>query len=125
MFEFNKTERLCSQKKIEYLFREGKSILHYPLKFTFVNAIEAEGEACKVIISVSRKRFKKAVHRNHIKRLLRESYRLNKPPFINQLEKKNLAIYLAISYVADTELPFAEIKDSMAQSLNHILHLIQ
>ncbi len=125
MFEFKKTERLCSKKKIEFLFSDGCSILHYPLKLTFVKTAEPEEVACKVIISVSRKRFKKAVHRNRIKRLLRESYRLNKPPFISQLKEKNLNIYLAISYVANTELSFNEIKESMSHGLNHVLNLLQ
>lgn len=35
----------------------------------------------RMAISVSKKRFKRAVKRNYIKRLTREAYRLNKPEF--------------------------------------------
>lgn len=71
---FTKKERLSSKKEIENLFKSGKSKLVYPILFYYL----PNEERTKVLISVSKKNFKKAVERNFIKRKMREEYRLNK-----------------------------------------------
>jgi len=77
-FTYPKHEKLKSQKHIELLFSEGKSVSKYPLRLVYVPIALEEGEKIKIGVSVSKKNFKKAVDRNHYKRLLRECYRLNK-----------------------------------------------
>lgn len=74
-FGYPKNERLKSRKAIDKLFTNGKSVGVYPLRLAFV--AKDEGET-KVGVSVSKKYFKKAVDRNYYKRVLRETYRLNK-----------------------------------------------
>lgn len=74
----SKNERLKSKKVIDLLFTEGKSIAQYPIRLIY-NVNPNETEMClRATVSVSKRNFKKAVDRNHIKRLLRESYRKNK-----------------------------------------------
>ena len=75
---FGKKEKLKSKKEIELLFAEGKSIAKYPVRLVFKMASFEEDVAFKVGTSVSKRYFKKAVDRNRIKRLMRESYRKNK-----------------------------------------------
>lgn len=74
-----KAERLSSTKAIERLFDrrrpEGGSLLAYPCQVLFVPTDEAH---TRVLFTVSKKKFKKAVDRNRIKRLLREAYRKQK-----------------------------------------------
>ncbi len=75
---FNSKERLKSKKEIELLFSEGKTISSYPIRLVY-RKTSFDGEIpIKVAVSVSKRHFKKAVDRNRIKRLLRESYRKNK-----------------------------------------------
>jgi len=76
---YNKYEKLKSQKTIEQLFLEGKSVSAYPLRLVYLK----HGDSRKVGVSVSKRNFKRAVDRIRIKRLLREAYRLNKTMLIN------------------------------------------
>ncbi|WP_109302068.1 ribonuclease P protein component [Aquimarina sp. AU474] len=75
---FNLNERLKSKKEIELLFSEGKTISKYPIRLVYTKTKREEDIAIKTGVSVSKRYFKKAVDRNRIKRLMRESYRKNK-----------------------------------------------
>ncbi len=77
-FTYPKNERLKSKTTIGLLFSEGKSVSKYPLRLVYCQADENSEEKIKVGVSVSKKYFKKAVDRNYFKRVLRETYRLNK-----------------------------------------------
>lgn len=83
---YPKHEKLKSQKHIDLLFSEGKSVSKYPLRLVYVPIILEEGEKIKIGVSVSKKNFKKAVDRNHYKRLLRECYRLNKHLLLDTID---------------------------------------
>lgn len=72
---FRKSERLHSKKDIQELFQKGSSFYLYPFKVLF---LEAEGAPRQVLVSVSKRKFKRAVDRNLIKRRIKEAYRLNK-----------------------------------------------
>ncbi|WP_411766181.1 ribonuclease P protein component [Winogradskyella sp. A3E31] len=82
-FTYSKKEKLKSKKLIEQLFNEGKSVSAFPLRLVYFKTSFEDNVSFKTGVSVSKKRFKKAVDRNRIKRLLREAYRLNKPKINN------------------------------------------
>jgi ribonuclease P protein component len=82
---FSKKEKLKSKKLIEQLFAEGKSVSAHPLRLIFIETPFVEDVKLKVGMSVSKRNFKKAVDRNRIKRLLRESYRLQKHLYFNNI----------------------------------------
>ncbi|MDH7446305.1 ribonuclease P protein component [Aquimarina sp. 2201CG14-23] len=75
---FGTKEKLKSKKEIELLFSEGKSIARYPIRLIYRKALSQGEVNVLAAVSVSKRNFKKAVDRNRIKRLLRESYRKNK-----------------------------------------------
>ncbi|OOV16778.1 ribonuclease P protein component [Flavobacterium sp. LM4] len=77
-FTYPKNERLKSKTTIGLLFSEGKSVSKYPLRLVYRQAEADSEEKIKIGVSVSKKYFKKAVDRNYFKRVLRETYRLNK-----------------------------------------------
>jgi ribonuclease P protein component len=77
-FTYPKKERLKSKTTIGLLFSEGKSVSKYPLRLVYRQAEADSEEKIKIGVSVSKKYFKKAVDRNYFKRVLRETYRLNK-----------------------------------------------
>lgn len=75
-YTFPKSERLHSKKLIQELFDKGSSFYLYPFKVIYLP--QAGIDVNQVLISVSKKKFKKAVTRNLIKRKVKEAYRLNK-----------------------------------------------
>ncbi len=77
-FSYGKNEKLKSRKLISRIFEKGESVSAFPLRMVYIQ-IENPANAVNLIgVSVSKKHFKRAVDRNHHKRLLRECYRLNK-----------------------------------------------
>ncbi len=70
----------------------------------------------QVIITIPKKNFPKAAHRNRIKRLIREAYRKNKSELYDYLAQKNLKIVIAIIYASKNITTFneAEIKIKLA-----------
>lgn len=113
MYTFKKEERLCNKKLIDELFHNGSSFLCYPFKVSWQHADAAQPFPAQILFSVSKKRFKRAVDRNLVKRISREVYRLNKQVCLyDHLNNSGKKIIVALAYVGK-ELPeyqFAEKK---------------
>ncbi|MFT7334490.1 MAG: ribonuclease P protein component [Porticoccaceae bacterium] len=86
-FTYPKSQKLKSKITIGLLFTDGKSVSKYPLRLVYHSSALSDGQIMKMGVSVSKKNFKKAVDRNYFKRILRETYRLNKHILINNLDK--------------------------------------
>ena len=86
-YTFGKKEKLCSKLVIDALFKSGKSFKEYPIRVMYMPLEESDATA-KLLITVPKKRFKKAVSRNKVKRLIRETYRLNKPELFEELQSQ-------------------------------------
>ena len=102
MNKFPKTEHLCRKKVIESLFA-GKtcSFSLFPIRVVYKEAGDLESEA-QVLVSVSKRHFKRAVKRNHVKRQIREAYRLQKSPLINTLKSQNKCLAIAFIYLSNS-----------------------
>lgn len=107
-FTYPKHEKLKSQKQLDLLFSEGKSVSKYPLRLVYVPVELENEEKIKFGVSVSKKHFKKAVHRNYYKRLLRECYRLNKALLLENLEKPYAIMFF---YQSKDKMTFAEMNE--------------
>ncbi len=77
-FSFPRKEKLKSKKLIEQLFAEGQPVSNYPIKLIYLKTELPFEVSIQAGVTVPKKNFKSAVKRNRIKRLMRESYRLNK-----------------------------------------------
>ena len=93
-FTFSKKEKLKSKKIIDQLFDEGKSVSKNRIKLIYFKTALPEDVKFQVGVAVPKKNFKSAVKRNRIKRLLRESYRLNKPLIFNNIEGNFAFLFL-------------------------------
>jgi ribonuclease P protein component len=81
-YTLGKTERLKSRKAIDHLFDKGQRFNVGGLRVYFL-LVTSPG--IRAGVSVSSRNFPKAVNRNRVKRLLRETYRLQKHLLVNQL----------------------------------------
>lgn len=121
-FSFSKNEKLCSKKNIQTVFEKGEKFTSYPFFFVYILSNEPVQTSVKVLISVSKKKFKRAVDRNRIKRLCRESYRLNKNILYDNMNEKAREVHLTIHYIANTELPFDTIHKNMQKALTQLVN---
>ncbi len=118
----SKEERLCSRTLIEKLFGGGgsRSIAAFPLRLVYMKTERHEGEpAVRMMISVPKKHFKRAVKRNRVKRQVREAFRLNKSVLLTKLqERQDTALALAFIWL-DDELRASDEVESKVLNLLH------
>ena len=111
MNSFKKEERLCNIQLIEKLYHNGSSFLVYPFRIIWLSS-EANSEfPVQVLISIPKKKFKRAVDRNLLKRRIREIYRIQKSenlfPFFNERSEK---IVLGINYIGNEIAEYASME---------------
>jgi len=115
-FTYPKNEKLKSKITIDLLFSKGKSVSKYPLRLVYVESdfgiAEDSDQKLKMGVSVSKKNFKHAVDRNYFKRVLRETYRLNKHLLIDNLDKKYAFMFF---YQTKDRLSYEEINTKTIQ----------
>jgi ribonuclease P protein component len=115
---FKKEERISSRKDLDLLFQEGKSFPVYPLRVVYVQKDFLSETPVSILISVPKKRIKRAVKRNRIKRLIKESYRLNKKELIPFLPERGKYLLIAFIFISDNECTYAEMENAMKKSLD-------
>lgn len=117
-FTFQKQERLHKEKLIQELFEKGSSFYLYPFKVLVKRNPDDSFPVHQVMISVSRRNFRKAVDRNLLKRRIRESFRLNKN--LLPVTPKYVIAYI---YTAKEILTFAQIQERLVKTLNRFDHV--
>ncbi len=118
MHTFKKEERLCNKKLIDELFHNGSSFLCYPFKASWLVIDEPWQIPAQILFSVSKKRFKRAVDRNLVKRRMREAYRLNKQQQLyTLLDRTGKKIALSVGYIGKEIAPYELIEKKMLKLL--------
>lgn len=112
-FKLPREEKLKHKKEIALLFEKGKwrtceqlRIITLNLNMKPVPNFQILNQ--KVGVSVSKRYFKKAHDRNRIKRLLRESYRLNKTAFLETFGTNSLTMIFWVSTDKPTDFKTVE-----------------
>ena len=109
---FPKKERLCSDSDIQRLFDENNFFIYDKIKL-YWNLVLSKKIILRYCFLYLKKIIPKAVERNKIKRLIRESFRLNK----NLIGNKN-ALHLGLIYLS-SEIPNLM---SLEKKIKVILH---
>jgi len=121
MYTFKKEERLCNKKLIDELFHNGSSFLCYPFKASWMLVSSPQQVPVKIVLAVSKRRFKKAVDRNLIKRRMREAYRLHKQQYLyDQLKLTDKQIVLSLGYIGKEIAPYDLTQKKMLKLLTQL-----
>jgi len=120
-FTFRKNERLCSRITIDKLFAKGKSFVKYPFRVTYLEIEDEEAALAQVLVSVSKRRFKRAVKRNRLKRLSREAYRLNKHDLLIHLNEQKKKMAVAFIYLPTEMVDYEMVEKGMKKALKKII----
>lgn len=121
-FTFSKNEILRKKKDIKELFENGSSFFMHPFKVLYLTHQSEEDH--KVIFTVSRRTFKKAVDRNLVKRRLREAYRLNKCILPDNRQTK-FSFSIAIIYIGKKVPDFAYINGKLIVIIKKLSEISQ
>lgn len=126
-YTFTKEERLNSKAVIERLFVGGnQSFPAFPLRVVYMWLDDSEGNAgASILVSVSKKRFKRAVKRNLVKRQVREAYRKNKSLLLDALAVKNKRLVLAFIWLDNRIHSLAEVEEKVRRLLVHIVEKME
>ena len=115
---FSKQEKLKGKKNFEILFTKGKRIKVYPVQLCYHSMGFKDGSPLKVAVVAPKKKFKKAIQRNRVKRLLRESYRLNKSLVFNNIEGNFALLFVYLGHTVPT---FVQVESAMSQLLKKFI----
>lgn len=108
-FKYRRAEKLKKNTEIGLLFEKGKWRTSGNLRIIVLkDKPNLPVEAARFGVSVSKRYFKRAVHRNRIKRLLRECYRLNKDLFRQAFGEKSMAMLFWVS--SEMPLKFQDVE---------------
>ncbi len=109
-----KSERLCSKKALERLFAgERRSVSVFPIRAVYA---DSEEPGIRIMVSVSKRHFKRAVRRNRVKRQLREAYRLNKQILQGVVGGLDIAFLWSTAEVMPTR--------AVMLKMQHLLHRV-
>lgn len=121
---FRKSERLCSQTLIDWLFDGQTSACSaYPFRIVWKTreATGTEPAALpQLLISVPKKKFHHAVDRVHVKRLVREAYRTHKQPLAEAAASSRCELFVAIIWVGRELVPYTEVERRVQEALERI-----
>jgi len=125
MYTFQKEERLCSRKYLDLLFKNGSSFLVYPFRISYLFIDEQAGFPVQVVINVPKKRYKRAVDRNLLKRRIREAYRLNKQDhlYIHLPANKGLLLF-SVQFIGKDKYAYAFIEKKLVVAFKRFQDLI-
>lgn len=122
-FSFHKSERLCSKRIIDALFAGGSKYMSaFPLRVVFMPVpVEAPAPLVSILVSVSKRRFKRAVKRNRVKRQIREAYRKQKHILTSVLPTPSgQGLVVAFLWLSDRLYASAEVDDCVRRLLVRI-----
>lgn len=111
-----RSERLRGKSRIDRLFAEGKGVLVFPLRCVFVRG--GDDGSVAVLFSVPKKRFKRAVKRNLLRRRMKEAYRLNKSRLAGAIDGRGLD--MAVMYIGNDVADFAFVQSRMSLLLDKV-----
>lgn len=134
VYTLGKTERLKSRKQIQLLFTQGKSFSLPPFrvyynfdspnsKLTAIGTQTGSERAVAFAVGVSSRNFKRSTDRNRMKRLIRESWRLQKNELQAKLKEDGKQLNVFFIYTGKELADFESIKKATAAVIQKLLRM--
>jgi len=121
---FTKGERLCGIKAVSELFSGGRTINLPPLRIIYrVMPADEAFLPVRVMISVPKRHFRKAVDRNLIRRRIREAWRKNKMPLTDMISGSGRRIEVGIIWNDTVIIPFDETEKAVKEVMGRLTRL--
>lgn len=119
-YKLKKDEKLCSRTAVNLLFADGKSLMAFPLRAAF--RLRPRGEhPVQFLISIPKKRIRKAVMRVTLRRRVREAYRLQRRELlVPSLDQTGWGVDIAFVYLDNEPAPYNVISEKMSSLLMRI-----
>jgi ribonuclease P protein component len=119
---YGKAMRLTANKDITALFLTGKAFFVFPYRVVYqMQPPAAEANSIlKMAPSVSKKKFKRAVKRNYVKRITREAYRTQCQVLQQLCMDNKTQLHIVLQYTHPEILSFAEIQKAMVNIIEQL-----
>jgi len=118
LFAFSRKYSLKSTKSLSDLFEKGQRIKNQLFTLVYIENKERSEPLIKIAFSVPKRKVKKAVDRNRVKRKMKEVYRLHQPIFLENLAGMNSAFDVMLIYHGNKEDSYPDIEHKIILLLN-------
>lgn len=120
-----KAEKLCSTAAVSRMFECGSSFIAYPLRVVWAESQTAAASsqpapAVRFMITIPKKRVRRAVKRVLLRRRVREAYRLNRDALVPAVAAAGKKIDIAFIYVSDEEKSYQSIEKRVRAILSAV-----
>ena len=123
-YTLRKNEKLRSRTAVNRLFDEGKSLMAFPLRAAY-RLREPGDNNVQFLVTIPKKRIRKAVNRVTLRRRVRESYRLARRELLTPvLEQYGAGVDIAFVYLDKSPAPYSVIEEKMASLLTRIAQAV-
>ena len=122
-FTLGREERIASRKLLDKLFGGGhsRSMVAFPLRLVYMETgRECGGPPSRMLVSVPKRCFKRAVKRNRARRQVREAYRRHKHLLWDALERQGKGMALAFIWLDDNLHGSAEVEARVKNLLRRV-----
>jgi len=126
-FGLSKNERIKKKNEISRLFNSGKRIYTNSRNLKAIFCFGEDDSGTIKIVPAVHKKAGNAVWRNRVKRLPRESYRLNKKILSDIIEERTLLLMISPNSINKRKLPhivLSDVQDDVIELLNKIKNQI-
>ncbi|MCB0540436.1 MAG: ribonuclease P protein component [Bacteroidetes bacterium] len=117
---FKRYERLKNKKTIASLFTKGSYFVCNPLIVRYSFEKTEEKSCVKAAFVVPKKKFKKAVDRNKIKRKITAAFRQNKYQIYQHFSSEKFILNILFIYNTNVALPYESIENAVKKFNAHL-----
>lgn len=123
MEDFPKYERICKESEIQSLFEKGAGFSCYPYRVVYLfRPVGDKPVTCRLLLSVSKKRFHHAFKRNRVKRLIRESWRKNKSKLYEICIQNTISVDVALVYNATVIHSYETMLEKTGKAIGELIN---